>query len=81
MQKIAPVGEKEHFTTVDEGIEKVRNNFFAFHVEEGVGYKIISETYQEHEKCGLAGIHFLQVSYPWLSIKKNSTFNEIIKIG
>jgi hypothetical protein len=44
-----------------EGVEKIREGLFAFHMELGVGYKIIGQTFQEDEKCGLQEIQYLQV--------------------
>lgn len=64
-----------------EGIEKMRRGLFAFHFETGVGYKILSETFMEEEKCGLHEIQYLQVIDPWYVIQKNLSFKEAIKNG
>ncbi|XP_049542811.1 ionotropic receptor 75a-like [Anopheles darlingi] len=69
------------FLDLDQGIERIRHGLYAFHVEQGVGYKVISETYQEDEKCGLQEIQYLQVIDPYYAIQKNSSFKEHIKIG
>lgn len=50
-------------------------------MEGGIGYKIMSETYFEHEKCGLIEVAYLQVTEPWYAIKKNSSYKEIFKVG
>lgn len=80
MKKVAPPGQKERFYPIDEGVRRIRDGFFAFHMETGPGYKIVSETFLEHEKCELQEISFLQVPDPWLAIRKNSSFKEILKI-
>ncbi|GLV44369.1 Ionotropic receptor 75d [Carabus blaptoides fortunei] len=50
-------------------------------MEGGSGYKIVGETFYEHEKCDLQEISFLQVPDPWLAIQKNSSYKEMLKIG
>jgi len=79
-KKIAPPKTKENFFNLSYGIANIRMGFFAFHMELSPGYKLIEETFYEHEKCGLQEIDFLGVLYPWLAIQKNSTFKEILKI-
>lgn len=50
-------------------------------MEMGIGYKVISETFYEHEKCGLKEIAFLQVTEPWYAIRKHSSYKELFKVG
>ncbi|KAJ8955116.1 hypothetical protein NQ318_009009 [Aromia moschata] len=66
LQKVAPKGKKDHFMPIEEGIRKMRKGLFAFHMATGPGYKIVSDTFQEEEKCGLKEIQFLQVIDPCL---------------
>lgn len=54
---------------------------FAFHMESALGYKLMSETFYEDEKCGLKEIAYLQVTNPWYAVKKNSSYMELFKIG
>ena len=70
-----------NFLNLSEGIEKLRMGMYAFHFETGVGYKLVSDTFKEEEKCGLKEIIFLRVIDPWYVIRKNSTFKEPIKVG
>lgn len=42
---------------------------------------VSGETFQEHEKCGLQEIGFLQVPDPWISVQKNTSYKEMFKIG
>lgn len=53
---------------------------FAFHMEVSPGYKMIEETFYEHEKCGLKEIDYLNLDDPWFGIPKNSPFKEIFKV-
>ncbi|XP_063914754.1 glutamate receptor ionotropic, delta-2-like isoform X2 [Zophobas morio] len=79
LQKVAPPGQKPKFYPIEEGIKRMRNGLFAFHVETGPGYKFVTETFQEDEKCGLQEIQFLQVPDPWLAIQKNSSYKKMLK--
>lgn len=67
--------------SLEEGIRRVREGFFAFHTELTSGYKIIADTFHESEKCGLREIEFLRIISPWLPVRKNSTYREILKVG
>lgn len=79
--KIRGKGGSEHFYNLTQGVTKVRDGLFAFHMEVGVGYKILLETFQEDEKCGLQEIQYLQVIDPFYAIQKNSSYKELFKIG
>ncbi|XP_055628375.1 ionotropic receptor 75a-like [Toxorhynchites rutilus septentrionalis] len=80
-RKIRQSDGSVNFIPLEQGIDNIRRGLYAFHVEQGVGYKVISETYQEDEKCGLQEIQYLQVIDPYYSIQKNSSFKEHVKIG
>ncbi|GAB0093100.1 uncharacterized protein DMENIID0001_081610 [Sergentomyia squamirostris] len=79
--KIAPPGKKDKFIPQAEGIAKVRQGHFAFHAEYGPAYKLIEETFLEHEKCDLKEMGFLATSEAWYGIIKNSPYKEIIKVS
>ncbi|KAL1514088.1 hypothetical protein ABEB36_003407 [Hypothenemus hampei] len=81
LKKVAPPGKSPNFFKIEDGVKKMRQGLFAFHMETGAGYKIVSETFKEDEKCGLQEIQFLQVVDPWLAIQKNSSYKELFKIG
>nr|XP_022912415.1 glutamate receptor 1-like [Onthophagus taurus] len=80
-QKVAQPGQPERYFPIEEGVRRMRQGLFAFHMETGAGYKIVGETFLEGEKCGLQEIQFLQVPDPWLAIQKNSSYKEILKIA
>lgn len=50
-------------------------------MELALGYKLMSETFYEDEKCGIKEIAYLQVTEPWYAIRKNSSYKEMFKIG
>ncbi|XP_062540770.1 glutamate receptor ionotropic, NMDA 1-like [Armigeres subalbatus] len=74
-------GSGSKFITLDKGVEKVRRGLYAFHVELGVCYKLISETYQEDEKCGLQEIEYLNIIDPYYAVRKNSSFRELVRLS
>ncbi|KAF2901528.1 hypothetical protein ILUMI_04649 [Ignelater luminosus] len=80
-EKIAIKGQPPNFLTAEIGVARLRQEFFAFHCEVGTCYKIISDTFLEHEKCGLTEVAFFQAAEPWLPMRKNSTYSEILKVG
>lgn len=78
---MAPKGQKPNYMSVDEGMRRVQQGFFAFHVELARGYKVVSDIFQENEKCGLKEIEYVNLIEPWLSTQKHSPYKEIIKVG
>lgn len=79
--KIRTKSGSENFYNLTEGVEMIREDMFAFHMEVGVGYKILLELFQEDEKCGLQEIQYLQVVDPFYAIQKNSSYKELFKVG
>ena len=68
--------------SLHEGLERVRKGLFAYHHELGTGYKIISDTFLEEEKCGLQTIVSFEVFVdPWVSVSKQTPFKEILSIA
>ncbi|XP_025073844.1 uncharacterized protein LOC105426276 [Pogonomyrmex barbatus] len=80
-QRIEPKGRKSSWMSIEEGVQRVRNELFAFQGEIGTMYQLMQDTYLEEEKCGLTEIDFLKVLYPLLAIQKQSPYLEIIKTG
>ncbi|XP_026479248.1 probable glutamate receptor [Ctenocephalides felis] len=78
-KKIAPKNKKSNWMNVEEGIAKMREGLFAFHVERSKGYKVVSETFYEDEKCGLIEIDYLAFLDPYVPIQKRSPYKEMIK--
>ncbi|KAJ9584279.1 hypothetical protein L9F63_021375 [Diploptera punctata] len=81
-QRISPPGGPERFYSMAEGLDRVRRGLFAFHLEQAAGYKIISDTYTEDEKCNLQTMNFLiEIPDPWVTINKHSPYREIVAMG
>ncbi|XP_050303739.1 ionotropic receptor 75a-like [Anthonomus grandis grandis] len=80
-KKVAPQGKPPNFMFIEDGVRRMRQGLFAFHMEIGSGYKLVSETFKEDEKCDLQEIEFLQVVHPWLPIQKHSSYKEKFKVG
>nr|AVH87301.1 ionotropic receptor 13 [Holotrichia parallela] len=80
-QKVVPNGQKPNFMNIEEGIRRMKDEFFAFHVECASGYKVVADVFQESEKCGLREIEYFQVIDPWVAVKKNSSYKELAKVA
>ncbi|XP_026823749.1 glutamate receptor U1 isoform X2 [Ooceraea biroi] len=80
-QKIEPKGRKSGWMSLEEGVNRIRNEPFALHGGRGQIYYVMQRTYQEEEKCGLSEIDYLGMTYPLLAIQKQSPYSEIIKNG
>lgn len=80
VEKIAPPGKKDHIIKAADGVALVRKGLYAFMAETSTIYKIMEDTYFEHEKCGLEQIEYLKYTRPHIAIKKRSPFKEILKV-
>ncbi|XP_050299217.1 glutamate receptor ionotropic, delta-2-like [Anthonomus grandis grandis] len=80
-KKIAPPGQRPNYLDLEEGIKRVKAGQFAFHVQLGAAYYVISKTFIEQEKCGLHTIDFFNLGNPYIAIQKNSSYKELLKIG
>lgn len=80
-KKVATADGKGKYLPLSEGVALIRRGLYAFYFETGAGYKLISETFNEDEKCGLVEMGFLQMIDPYYVVQKNSTYKELIKIG
>ncbi|GJQ71807.1 hypothetical protein Trydic_g11493 [Trypoxylus dichotomus] len=80
-EKIAPIGQKPKFMNIEEGVKRMRDEFFAFHAECASAYKIVGDTFQESEKCGLREIEYWQIIDPWMAVRRNSSYKELAKVA
>ncbi|GJQ71805.1 hypothetical protein Trydic_g11491 [Trypoxylus dichotomus] len=81
IEKIAPIGQRASFMDIEEGVKRMRDEFFAFHAECTSVYKIVGDTFQENEKCGLREIQYWQIIEPWMAVKRNSSYKELAKVA
>lgn len=70
-----------NFFSLAEGIERIRHGLFAFYYESGIGYKLMLDTYDEHEKCGLQQMPYLHIIVPYFATPKNCSYRELFKVG
>lgn len=63
-----------------EGVDRLRQGMFAFFMEETQIYKIMEDSFQEHEKCGLVSVRYIKFTDPYLAIQKNSPYKEILRV-
>ncbi|CAL7941618.1 unnamed protein product [Xylocopa violacea] len=78
-ERIEPKGRNSSWISLQEGVERIRKELFAFHGERGTIFKIMQETYQEEEKCGITEIDVLNIFNPLLVLQVRSPYLEIIK--
>lgn len=62
-------------------MQLVRAGKYALHVEDSTAYQEVSLTFQEYEKCLLQKIRYVPDIPPYVAIKKNSPYYEVIKVG
>ncbi|XP_059057956.1 ionotropic receptor 75a-like [Achroia grisella] len=79
--KFAPKGKNPNYYDMKDGVEKIRQGLFAFHMELNPGYRLIQKTYQENEKCDLVEIDYINEVDPWLPGQKRSPFKDLFKIN
>ncbi|ETN65970.1 ionotropic glutamate receptor-invertebrate [Anopheles darlingi] len=80
-RKIRNKDGSENFVTLARGVELLRQGLYALHVELGVCYRLISDTFQEEEKCGLQEVEYIKVIDPYYAVQKNSSFREPVRIS
>ena len=68
---------EEAFTTQEVGIQKILSGLFAFHGDPGA-YKVMSDTFEEHDKCRLKEIKMYSTDKLAFPVKKGSQFREHI---
>ena len=66
------------FTTAEVGVAKMRRGLHAFHCD-AEAFKIISETYDEDEKCRLKYIRLFSTIQVALTVRKGSPYKEHIR--
>ncbi|PSN49393.1 Ionotropic receptor 75o [Blattella germanica] len=74
------IKSSENFMPLEDGIDKVKNAFFAFHASE-IAFKTVSETYREEERCGLKSIPFFDFFPAYVGASKESPFKEVLSFA
>ncbi|XP_063368785.1 glutamate receptor 3-like [Cydia amplana] len=72
---------KKGFLSVEDGIRKVREGMFAFHVEKTAGFDQIQKTFLEDEKCNLGFIKYMSNTSPFVAFSQITPIKEMLRIG
>ncbi|XP_063388458.1 glutamate receptor 3-like [Cydia fagiglandana] len=72
---------KKGFLSVEDGIRKVREGMFAFHVEQTAGFDQIQKTFLEDEKCNLGFIKYMSTTSPFVAFSQITPIKEMLRIG
>ncbi|KAG7303593.1 hypothetical protein JYU34_012122 [Plutella xylostella] len=80
LKKGAPLGEK-FFIPTAEGIRRVREGMFAFHVEPTAGFDLIQATFFEHEKCSFGVLKYIMMPNPIVATARDTHIRDVLRIG
>ncbi|KAL0870094.1 hypothetical protein ABMA27_006252 [Loxostege sticticalis] len=72
---------KGQFYDINEGVERIRQGLFAFHSIVEPVYRRIEETFLEMEKCDLAEVDFMNGFDPFIPVKKDSPYLELMRVA
>ncbi|XP_069702816.1 probable glutamate receptor [Periplaneta americana] len=72
--------DNEAFTSTEVGVKKIRQGLHAFHGDAD-SYRIISKTFEEHEKCKLKTIRMHPTLLTAIAVTKGSPLGEHMKRG
>ncbi|EDS32646.1 ionotropic glutamate receptor [Culex quinquefasciatus] len=67
--------------SLEEGVSKIQKGLFAFHAINTAVVHVISETFDETEKCFIRELKFIDSSDINLAVQKNFTFREHFQVG
>ncbi|KAJ9586812.1 hypothetical protein L9F63_019598 [Diploptera punctata] len=67
------------FTSPEIGISRVQKGLVAFHGDMSSGFKIISDTFEEHEKCRLRYVQMISTVMVTIPVTKGSQYEEHIR--
>lgn len=76
-----PKGKKPNYYNSEDGITKMRDEFFAFHMEQLSSYKTIKKKLSAAQICSMKKIIYEKIFHPWLTLRNNSEYKEIFRVG
>nr|AZQ24966.1 ionotropic receptor [Aphidius gifuensis] len=81
--KIKPTKKRPNggYYSAIEGMQKVKNGGFAFHIDPATAYKVIEDTFEEDEICELHEVEMLPPRKVTLVTSKHSPFKKMIIYG
>ncbi|CAH2042052.1 unnamed protein product, partial [Iphiclides podalirius] len=79
--RVKPPKGKPHFYTINEGVEKIRQGLFAFHSIVEPVYRRVEQTFHAMEKCDLVEVDFMLGFDPYVPVKKDSPYLELLRVS
>ncbi|XP_028025285.1 uncharacterized protein LOC114239332 [Bombyx mandarina] len=79
-KRIDPETGNGQFYSLEDGVDMIRQGFFAFHSIVEPVYRRIEETFLETEKCDLTEVDFLSSFDPFVPVKKDSPYLELLRV-
>ncbi|CAK1584215.1 unnamed protein product [Parnassius mnemosyne] len=79
--RVKPLKGKAHFYEIKEGVERIRQGLFAFHSIVEPVYRRVEQTFLEMEKCDLVEVDFMMGFNPFVPVKKDSPYLELLKVS
>ncbi|KAL4705626.1 hypothetical protein ACJJTC_002012 [Scirpophaga incertulas] len=80
-KRIDPEKGKGQFYDINDGVERIRKGLFAFHSIVEPIYRRIEETFLEIEKCDLEEVDFVNGFDPFIPVKKNSPYLDLLRVS
>ncbi|XP_055604327.1 uncharacterized protein LOC129752578 [Uranotaenia lowii] len=78
LQKIKPLG-KEAFADAQTGMKRVKNDMFAFQIEENTAHRIIMETFTPQDTCKVHELDSIKLPPFSIPLSKGSKYRELIR--
>ncbi|KAL9706910.1 hypothetical protein quinque_010428 [Culex quinquefasciatus] len=75
-QKIRLKNGSLNMFSLDEGVARVKKGLFALHVQIAAAEQLISETFDDTEKCYLRKLNFVDYTVIYLAVQRNFTIRE-----
>lgn len=78
-KKIKPRGEDGWIYDPFIGIEKVRTQLLAYQCEAKAGYKAVSRSFTEGEKCSISEVSLVHLPMTTITVERNSGLKELFR--
>lgn len=78
-KKVKPQGDAGWIYNSFDGVERMRTELLAFHVETKAAYKAIGRTFTESEKCSLSELHLVELPMTTILLEKRSPYKELYR--
>lgn len=78
-KKVKPQGAAGWIYNPYEGVDRIRNELFAYQVETKAAYKAIGQTFTESEKCTLSELQLVQLPMTTVTVERNFGYKELFR--